>query len=493
MLAAPILALLVALPGSSNRFGLSEPPPRIDGAVRVATYNLLNLFGEGTHDVVVEDARREELGMVATSDARCASIAEAIIALDADVVCVQELESLACLNWFNDRYLRDQRGDLLYPYTAAEDAGYYRDVEQGVLSRIPITGMRTFVGTDLTNIEQRGVGWDSVPGNVETVVFQRSPLLVEITEPGGWSLSLIVLHHKAGRGSDWHREHEALGVLKIVDALDRQDGDRNIAIVGDLNTAPWGKSLKVYLQAGFVDTLAHRSTNPKYDPDAYLYATHDDGRVLDYILLNPAAYGEFIPASGFVLGTHSPADYDYRTDEIPAGYASDHFPVAVSFLPKEGQGASIEAPPWSEASMAAAIAAVGPSEGGEEEAGDRSIAAEGAPFIASRRSEVFHVATCGSGQRIKDANKIGYAAATDALADGRRVASCCASAVDVPAAASEDAPGAFLASKSSKVFHEAGCSSGRRIKESNRIEYDSIAAAEADGKRPAGCCTPGTP
>jgi hypothetical protein len=41
------------------------------------------------------------------------------------------------------------------------------------------------------------------------------------------------------------------------------------------------------------------------------------------------------------MGTmHPPSDYDWKTDpekeKVPAGYASDHYPVAVDVMPKDG-------------------------------------------------------------------------------------------------------------------------------------------------------------
>jgi hypothetical protein len=49
-------------------------------------------------------------------------------------------------------------------------------------------------------------------------------------------------------------------------------------------------------------------------------------------------YNEFIPGSAFVLGTFYPGDsshYNWRTDEPPAGHASDHYPVAIEIMPSE--------------------------------------------------------------------------------------------------------------------------------------------------------------
>jgi len=51
--------------------------------------------------------------------------------------------------------------------------------------------------------------------------------------------------------------------------------------------------------------------------------------------------------------------------------------------------------------------------------------------------------------------------------------------------------GAFVASKRSGVFHTATCANGKRIADKNRTAFDSVAAADKAGKKPAKCCNPG--
>jgi endonuclease/exonuclease/phosphatase family metal-dependent hydrolase len=107
--------------------------------------------------------------------------------------------------------------------------------------------------------------------------------------------------------------------------------------MGDFNAAPWDKSLRTYLRAGMVDTLSYRLID-KNAPESPLFKTHESDKVLDYILMSSAAFREYIPGSGFVLGTISPpSSYDYQKDPQPAGYASDHYPVVADILPRNLQ------------------------------------------------------------------------------------------------------------------------------------------------------------
>lgn len=47
------------------------------------------------------------------------------------------------------------------------------------------------------------------------------------------------------------------------------------------------------------------------------------------------------------------------------------------------------------------------------------------PYVASKNSEVFHISSCSSVDKIKDANKIFYNSADEAVASGRKPCSIC--------------------------------------------------------------------
>lgn len=48
----------------------------------------------------------------------------------------------------------------------------------------------------------------------------------------------------------------------------------------------------------------------------------------------------------------------------------------------------------------------------------------------------------------------------------------------------------YIASKSSKIFHRATCSSAKRITQQNRIEFQTTQKAQQTGRRPCKRCTP---
>ena len=426
----PVLAVAVAAgatsaaaPSKHHRFGLTEPMPRLPGTVRVASYNMLNYFDQ-VNDPSLE-GEYDDFGdnPGPTSHERCQELATAIRAMNADIIALEEVESKEALAHFNNTYLNG----MGYTHMASEDVGYYRGCEQSVLSRFPISQTRTWPTADLTKVKRAGGGWEEIPAETEAreFQFQRSPLFTTVETPEGYQLHLFTLHHKAGRDR-WRREAESLQVINYVHELQAQDPDANIIILGDFNAQPWDRSMQVYREGGMVDAMNQR-TNLEHGYASPLRVTHTSGRVIDFILLNNAALGELVPGSGFVLGT-SAQEYDWRNDAIPAGYASDHYPIAIDIVPREGQGHTVDAAMWPQRAMHKALAA-SPIEvvsGGARSKRDTPTVPVGTGhFVASKRSEVFHTAACANGKKISDKNRTDFKTISDADKAGKRPAKCC--------------------------------------------------------------------
>jgi endonuclease/exonuclease/phosphatase family metal-dependent hydrolase len=428
------ISLSFIAPSEHHRFGLTEAMPRIEGTIRVGSYNMLNFFDdEINHNPALEPRSKDtsyELSDIIgpdgkqiphTSDERRKDLAKVIIELDADILALQEIEGHDALVWFNKTYLQG----MGYDYVISEDVGYYRGVEQSVLSRFPVTEVRTWPNVDLTNIERVGGGWADIPQGTNEITFQRSPLFVTVKTPTGYELSLFVVHHKAGRDA-WHRELESLQIMKYIEELTSSDPSQNIAVIGDFNAQPWNRSIQVYLRNSMTDSLSHRSKNLQWEDNSPLRTTHTSGRILDYILLNPAALHEYVVDSGFVLGS-SAQEYNWKEDSIPAGYASDHCAIAVDLVPREGQGDTVVADPWphSATKTALAVSQTQPTVTSKPSTPIETVSPDTAPFIASKRSKVFHKANCGNGKNIIEKNRVGYPSFGDASGAGKRPAKCC--------------------------------------------------------------------
>lgn len=330
------LAVVVAVSGLSfgamaeaPRLGRAEPPAKAPGAIRLATYNVLNLFDE--HDDPTLKGEQDDMSSVKPEREK-AALAETLQRLDADIVALEEVESLQALTEFRDEHLQG----LGYDYIVSIDAGDDRGIEQSLLSRFPIKEATVFPSMPLGGVHPEKYGNQPNWNAGEPIECRRSPLLAVVTIPnaeGGkpYDLTLMVVHHKSGRYSGYWREKESARFASIIQEMQAANPQRNIAVLGDFNAEPTDLSVRTYADvAGMTDVFGERSPGD----DAVL--THESDRVIDMIWVNPALGRDLVPGSFFVLGTPlRPRGADWKTTEPPAGYASDHMPVAVDLIPAD--------------------------------------------------------------------------------------------------------------------------------------------------------------
>jgi len=367
--------------------GFVKIPMKAKGAIRLAAYNVENLFD--AKDDPTLSGEFDDLPM-ATDQTRLQNLAATITALDADVLAIEEIESEECLTWFRDTYLKSAG----YTHLASKDVGYYRGVEQAVLSRYPIEKIEIYPEMKLLDAadripadatERKKQGWAPV-AKLEKPGFQRSPLAVTIRMPDGSALTLLVVHFKSGGAKyAYQRELEALSVVTLIDAVRAKDKNAQIAVVGDFNATPMQHTAKLLRDkqlGGLIsayearpaadrmkvgdqidsdddandgDGAPARKASPaqsekpakpaktKRSPEqiavAAKYLTHSfvpDGakakpmqRSIDYILLSPSLYAKAAKDGYFVFSTPKPLT---SNTERPSGYASDHNPIAVDFM-----------------------------------------------------------------------------------------------------------------------------------------------------------------
>jgi len=317
---------------STLRYGISPAPAKKAGTLRLASYNLENFFDDVDDPSLTGDVDDAKM---TTTDARAKALAQSIRDIDADVLCLQEVESLDALRWFRDHYL----SDMGYDHLASDDVRYYRGIEQSVMSRFPIVRQMTWPDADLTETAVMRTGdassWQAErPGHGDR--FQRSPLFAQVRTPDGYMLDLFVVHHKAG-GKDFafHREAEALKIISLIKERLAEDPGARLAVLGDFNASPSEKSVKIYMDPDFGDLVNAWEQRFDRNRPRETFVTHASGRVIDYIFVNKALADDLVPRSFFVYATATPPEgWNWRTDPHPQDYASDHRPVVVDLLPK---------------------------------------------------------------------------------------------------------------------------------------------------------------
>ncbi len=318
---SPTTAKTAPADDSANRLGSKEPIAKPAGAIRLAVYNIENLF----------DARADGKSKVTDEKPKehCAAAAEAIRKVNADVLALVEIESKEALTEFRDLYLKD----LGYTYISSLDAGDGRGIEQSVLSRFPLSQEKNWLHAKLEGVHHVDNSAERIKAGTP-LDLKRSPLHVVVTVPadktGGkpYELTLFVMHHKAGREFGYWRTAEAQFISKLVSEELKADKDRQIAVVGDFNAQPTDESFQTYITGGLIDVFADRKKEPKW-------FTHMSGRSIDNIFMTPSLSADVVTETRFILGTPvKAAKGDWDTMPYPAGYASDHLPVVVDLRVK---------------------------------------------------------------------------------------------------------------------------------------------------------------
>jgi endonuclease/exonuclease/phosphatase family metal-dependent hydrolase len=202
-------------------------------AVRVATFNVENLFARFRFNSDVDpekavkdgwDANKTYFRIFDEDEKRITG--KLIRSLDAEVLALQEVESLDTLRRFRGDYAG---GPKAFPYTVLVDGNDPRLIDVAVMSKHPIVSVRS-------NQHLR---------SGKAYLFSRDCLEVEL-DIGGAPLHLFVNHFKSmldkhdpkngRRNTRARRQLQAKTVKEIVEArFGTQAGEHPFIVLGDLN------------------------------------------------------------------------------------------------------------------------------------------------------------------------------------------------------------------------------------------------------------------
>jgi endonuclease/exonuclease/phosphatase family metal-dependent hydrolase len=201
-------------------------PAASGGVVRIATFNVENLFARyrfrGNFDPTLEDGFTiNNLAFDIYEETEKQITAAAIRKADADVMCLQEVESLPVLDRFTSRYLAGQG----YVHRVLVDGNDPRHIDVAVLSRYPIANVRS-------HRHERDA-------NNAAALFSRDCLEVDI-DVRGRPLVLYVNHFKSmmgGRKETRARRVEQINrMVGILGERWKPTGfNGNFVVLGDFN------------------------------------------------------------------------------------------------------------------------------------------------------------------------------------------------------------------------------------------------------------------
>jgi endonuclease/exonuclease/phosphatase family metal-dependent hydrolase len=304
---SPLLSIAISIALFTSAFPQhAAPAPPL---FTVATFNVENYLH-------VQTGTRP-----AKSESSKAAIRQAIHALNADVLALQEMGSPQAL-----LELRESLRAEGLPYSHWEHvSGFDTNIHVAILSRYPVTAQRHHTNESFLLYGRR-------------FHVRRAFAEVDIRVHPHYQFTLISAHLKsrlqtgAANQADL-REQEATRLRRIIDARLQANPDLNLIVLGDLNDHPDSQPLRIVRgrgsRLGLIDTRpAERYSTDALPPDSLTkrqvtwtsyYAREDSYSRVDYILLSPGMAREWDRSGTFIL-------------TLPNwGTASDHRPIVARF------------------------------------------------------------------------------------------------------------------------------------------------------------------
>ena len=311
--AAPALAQPVADPVRAAQALLPDYAYPPGDTVRVATYNLEH-FVDAYDDPYVSAARESDVDPAEVAR-RHRLFADALRALDADVVSLQEVEGEGLVRALVDS-LAPEMG---YRFVAsADDADWYMNVV--VLSRLPLGPLTTFADA-ATPIP----GYTDGAGRPDaTDLVNHRLLAVDVYARPGYAFTLVAAHLKAGRSARdeaWRAGQAGLLHAWLGQRFGDGGGAANVLLAGDLNAVPGSPSFAALLNAdGALGPV--RLRDPLAGTGAVTHPARAPERRLDHVLVSGGAVPETVPGSA-------------RVAEGGAAALSDHLPVVLDLVARD--------------------------------------------------------------------------------------------------------------------------------------------------------------
>ena len=245
-------------------------------SIRLATFNAENLFARYNFNKNYKPDSNDgftinDLAFDMYDETDKEITAQALREVNADIVALQEIESLPVLDAFNSRYL----GTMKYRYRILIDSFDPRKIDVAILSRFPIISVQSHRHERNTS----NSAW----------LFSRDCLVVTL-DVKGKELILYINHFKSmmeGRNETHSRRKEQVDrVAAILD--ERWQAKKykgNFIVLGDFNDYPEGNTaLTSLIQHPGLENVVKR-LSPE-DQWTHFYADRNEYKQLDYILLS---------------------------------------------------------------------------------------------------------------------------------------------------------------------------------------------------------------
>jgi endonuclease/exonuclease/phosphatase family metal-dependent hydrolase len=303
-------------PGT-ERSSLILPEDYVDqvgDTLRVLSWNVEHFVD--AYDSPYIDNRRENEPDTVELYRRMSLLADAIRRVDADVVVLQEFESMQLARLIADSLM----SDMEYQFFAdSESPDWYMNVV--VMSRAPL-GLSYGYGNlyaPLTYTNESGEEVTEYQRHINTRIFTT-----EVIPSDEHRFLLTGVHLKAGRGP--RNEAMRMGQLRLIaeqlQMIEAATGTEKQLMVGDFNAYPESEEMT------FITEKAGLGLQDLLPADAHTHPADSAYRRLDYILINESM-------EGLMAGTSPEVRYLYDTARQAS--LSDHLPVVADFVLQQEQ------------------------------------------------------------------------------------------------------------------------------------------------------------
>ncbi|XOV82652.1 MAG: endonuclease/exonuclease/phosphatase family protein [bacterium] len=286
-----------------------------DSSVRIATYNLQNLFlaEEGVLDPLLPSE-----GPL-TPQRRLRPMARMITQVDADVLLVQEVGSQRSLDLLNAQLPQP------YPHARVVPGNSLRSIHLGVLSRQDVI-VSSHRHVQLLDAHGRGLYFyrsaeEAAAQQQRPAGFFRDVLQIDIHRSRQLPVTLFGVHLKSRTNPPWqlhganvYRLAEAQALAQLVAQYRACHPHVGLAVLGDFNDLLSSDALQPLRQLPLQDVVGAQLRRAGRNPSTYWPKRRAR---IDHILLDVTLTGLLVPESAAIH-----ANQMART-------ASDHYPVSV--------------------------------------------------------------------------------------------------------------------------------------------------------------------
>jgi endonuclease/exonuclease/phosphatase family metal-dependent hydrolase len=257
------------------------------------------------------DLRRTQVAWEATRNT-----GRVIEAVDADILICVEVEDRPTLQRFNEQVLGAEFNKA-YAHVMVIDGNDSRGIDVGILSRFPITGIRSHVDDENSNGER---------------TFSRDCPEYVIAAPGEKPIVIMPNHFKSKRGGNdikTQARRRAQGMRAHAIAVNALAMSAYVLVAGDLNDTPDSEAVGEVMKSGFEDVQRH----PSYPTDRPgTFNTGTATNKIDYLIMSPALKGKLRNTGIERRGSFHPGSWEpFDTVTSAANEASDHHLVWAEF------------------------------------------------------------------------------------------------------------------------------------------------------------------